>query len=1328
MGRVTTAQLRPADRVASIDRAGSSIRPVNAAELLAALASLDGARDAGGTDVVTASCLVSGIEYAVTEAESERGLRARWRRRVAGRPTPLVLLVDDPDVAGGLQVLGPLPDEPLRRIRAEALRDAVARTTVMKRLEARRHVAQEVDRLDSGGVAGVVVRGLGTEHLFKERLPHQPVWEQLAAAAAGTAGADWRTLLTRLGYEVTQTPTGYGAVHGGRTVMVVHPRQSPGQFARLDADGRLPEGALLADCRERGADWGLLAAGTRLRLLATATGEAGVAARYLDLDTAGLDDATRPLVGLLAPASLAEGGMAAILADARDHGQALRRRLDRMLRESVLPILGVELGRWARTEGRDLTRDEVRADLEAATLTFVFRALFLLYAESAGHLPMQNQTYRDRSMTAICRRAAEELDVADTQSTSLWRDVEGLVEAMRSGQSAWGVPAYNGDLFSIDGFAGADTLARARIGDAALAPALVALARDADDPAALGVDFSGLEIGHLGHIYEGLLSLRLSLADRDYAYDARADRYVPADPGDGDVAAGDLLWLTDEGGRKGGGVYYTRTDLVRHLVRGAVGPAFDRHLDEVRELAATDPVAAAQALFDFHVLDPACGSAHFLVEVLDELADKVAAFIGHVALPDVRTALDDLRRGVAAAFAGVVEDTVLLRRLILKRCVYGVDLSPMGAEIAKVSLWLASFVPGLSLAYLDGNVQVGNSLVGVARADAVSRSNGAQGSLFDDPIRDAVDAAAQSAAVLRSIEDRTPDEVAASRRAHDELRRDVIGARRLFDLWTADGFGLAGARAEVQLHGRSIIDGQASLLDDGAAELAAEQRFLHWPLAFAQVFARPNPGFDAIVGNPPWDEITVEELAFYARYRPGLRALDETTRSQVVQDLLSERPELAGRLSDEQGRVAEQRAYFGASADYEGGGGDPDSYRFFCQRYRDLLRDRGTLGVVLPRTAFSAKGSEGFRRWLFEHASPRRIDFITNTARWAFDMEPRYTVALLVAERHTPQDDAVVEVAGVADSVVSFMGQIGVPGLLLGHAAFGPVLEVPLLADQAAADVLTKLRLGEPFPRGAGRWLCFPVREFDEALDKRLWKDATEGRPLWKGASFNQFDPHGREARPCPESPEALAKARKPRPGAQSLIASDTSVKQRRAAVVRTVDRARVAFRDIGRADDSRTARACLVPPGVFLTNTAPYLAFVDDEPLAEAACLGVLNSAAFDWQARRFVELHMNFFILDGFRVPRLDDDTFTAIARAAARLSCADERFADFAAATGVEVGPLSDDERDRLRADIDARVARAWNLTADELDVVFSDFTLDAVPEAYRRRVRKRFAELT
>jgi len=1305
---------------------------VNASEFFEFLEGLHGSRVAGAGEGISRSCLLNGIEYALAEDGDERRLRSVWKARHRGGVTPLILISEGD---AGLRVLGPSGDGALRTVNADRLAELVRRTTEMAQLEAQRFFAAEIERMDSERIAGVVVRGLGTEHLLATRLPRSPRWRDMSEIVKRVTANEWRDVLKGLGYHLERLPDrGWLARHDGRAVLVVHPKDSPSEFARLDRDARLPEGALLTACDRHGAPFGLMTAGSRMRLLRRDDDEGGRATRFLELDADLLDPDRRPLLGLLSPRYLAEGELASLIQEGRDYGSDLRLRLDRALRQHVLPILARELGRWASDRGLDLADDAVRSKLEAAALTFVFRVLFLLYAESAGHLPMANHTYRQRSMTRIAQRAAEELGAADSRSTSLWDDIQSLVKAMRNGQRAWGVPAYNGALFAADGFEGAELLEGAVITDEPLGRALVAFARQTGpDGEDVGIDFSGLEIGHLGHIYEGLLSLRLAVADQDFDYDEREDRYVP-DDGDGrvDVRAGELFWQTNEGGRKGGGVYYTRSELVRHLVRGAVRPAFEEHLDQVRELADRDPKAAAEKLFDFYVLDPACGSAHFLVAVTEELADQIAVLLGEVSLPAVRDELEALRSSARSALVAEIDDAALLKRLVLKRCVFGVDASPMGAEIAKVSLWLATFVPGLSLAYLDHNIQIGNSLIGVARPEVVERKIEGGGEnaepLFGDPIVDAVNAAADQAAKLRAISDRTPEEVQASAQAAKRISEISEGARRALDLWTAEPLGLPGARAELNERGEQIVAGEPSLLAEKASELVKEHGAFHWPLEFPEAFARERPGFDVVVGNPPWDEVDVEELAFYARYRPGLRAMSADPRVEALARLKEERPELEKLLERERSERETLRKYLGPDAGYRKGAGDPDLYKFFCQRYRDLLRDGGRLGVVLPRSAFVAKGSSDFRDWLFTETAPQRIDFLLNNRNWAFDSNSRGTVALLAAVRRAPIPDEPIVAAGVASSAREFAVQITGPGIRIARTALGPNREIPLLPSQAHADLLAKLREGIPFPYGTGRWRCFPVAEFHETHDRRLWEGAEEGWPLWKGESFDIFDPHGTEARVCPSTQEAMRKALKPRPGAGSLLAGEIHPQKRREAVVRAVGRARVAFRDVTNRTNSRTVIACLVPPCHFLTNKAPYLAFIEDDWRAEAACLALMNSIPFDWQARRVVETNLNFFILEGLCLPELNDETYETLADAAARLSCLDERFAEFAAMAGVDCGPLDDAERMRLRAEIDARVAVAWGLTPDELELVFSDFTRDAVPDYYRDAVRKRFSELT
>ena len=1322
---------------AAVERHRVQLRSVNADDLLNRLMGLGIAREMPDRPGIKRSVRVNKIEVAIAEKPGERSLRARWREHADKMDFRYLLVIDDPAHPDSVRSLGPRTyDEPIRSVDCAKLSTAIEATADMPSYDAVRHLAGEVIRLAG---RGKVVHGLLTHHTLEARLRDHPGRWAEAEKITGQVEfiGHWQTLFKQMGYEIERLDhRGYLARFDGQPVAMVHPWKSPEYFVRVDDMGRPAEGLLASDCRRHGVRYGIMACRNRYRLFdcdpSATTGE------WLDLDADLLDEAEHPYLALLSPRYLAHGGLAQLQAEARDFGAELRKRLDHTIRQEALPALAEGLDHWARQAGLNPADDRQRLELERAALTLLFRLLFVLYAESSRFLPVDNETYRRHSLTQLAAEAHSTGPRLSLKSTALWEGFQILVKALREGNPAWGVPAYNGALFAAADFEGAEVLERMELADPHFGRLLRAVGRDA--ATGHGIDYSSLEVGHLGHIYEALLSLRLSVADRPLRYDSGNDRYVPVqgrseaseqpkgqteDNSPSTVAAGSLLWLTHEGGRKEGGVYYTPATLVEHLVRHTVRPAFQHHLEQVRETINTDPAQAARDLFDFAVLDPACGSAHFLVQITEELADQTVAFLAEHPLPVVREALNRLRDNTLRGNA--VTDVALLRRLVLKQCVFGVDRSPMGAEIATLSLWLASFVPGLSLAYLDRNVVVGNSLIGVAGADTVVR----EGTLQADALRSAAAEASEAAARLADIDDLTPADVKASRAADLEARQATEGLERLFDLWTAEGFGLTGARGHVETHGPDVVSGanghNGQALVQQSAELARAHAFLHWPLQFPRVFSRDRPGFDVVVGNPPWEEVVVEELSHYGLHLPGLHGFSAEERDAAVGDLLAERPDLSAQMDAQRERARDEREAL-ASGEYEPTRGDPDLYKYFCQRYRALVRAGGAIGVVLPRGAFVNQGSEGFRDWLYTKISARRIDFLVNRHLWMFDTHPQYGVALTVAERRVPGDGHQVALAATADSPEAWADQSSSPGILLAPNLFGTGWMTPRLRSQREADVLAKLRTGSPFPLGAGgRWQCFPVAELHETNDKSLWRNASEGRPLWKGESFDRYDPHGAEARACPPSEEVLKKVRKPRPGSSSLLADSTPVRERKRAVTAGLEQARVAFRDVSRSDDSRTVRACLVPPEVFLTNKAPYLAFMDGDEQAQAACLGIMNSLVFDWQARRFVEINLNFFILEALTVPDLDDQDFSEIARAAARLSAVDERWADFAVAIGVECGPLPEEERSRLLVDIDARLARAWQLTEADLETILEDFTTDAVPPAYRQALLNRVEEL-
>lgn len=287
------------------------------------------------------------------------------------------------------------------------------------------------------------------------------------------------------------------------------------------------------------------------------------------------------------------------------------------------------------------------------------------------------------------------------------------------------------------------------------------------------------------------------------------------------------------------------------------------------------------------------------------------------------------------------------------------------------------------------------------------------------------------------------------------------------------------------------------------------------------------------------------------------------------------------------------------------------------------------------------------------------------------------------------------------------------------------------------ADVLAKMRRGVQFdalrPPENEKYFegvaavshLAPYAELHETQQRHLFS-YSEGLPVWKGRSFDQYDPHGNEYAGFCDWDEVLDFIHKKRMRSPVFKRMFSAV-YLEDPDTHPVNFCRLAFRHITNRTNSRTTIVCLIPPFTPLTNAAPYLLFEGWEPLAKASVLGVMNSIPFDWESRRYVEMNYNFFILNLLCFPPPDDTPWQRIGSLAARLSCVNDWFEKFAAEAGVEYGPLAIAERNEMRAEIDALVARAYGLTEDELRFIFTDFTERAVSTAYRHLVLEKFEVL-
>ena len=637
-----------------------------------------------------------------------------------------------------------------------------------------------------------------------------------------------------------------------------------------------------------------------------------------------------------------------------------------------------------------------RAEAREAALILLYRLLFILYAEDRDLLPVRHAGYAAYGLQRLRTQAAEARDQARPLSASLtrwWDDLTALCRAIDEGDSSLGLPPYNGGLFSASA---ALLLGRERLPDAIMGDLLDDLSREGASGARRLINFRDLSVQQLGSIYERLLE-----------FDVVAE------------GAGVTTRL-NAFARKNSGSYYTPEELVRLIIRRAIGPllaerrtAFSEASDRLKsdhrpkeqrlaDLRRHDP---AEAFLALRVLDPAMGSGHFLVSLVDWLTDETlaaqqeaAALVpwGDYASP-LSAKIEAIRghiRTQAQANGWEVrdehlDDRHLVRRIVLKRVIYGADMNPMAVELAKLSLWLHSFTVGAPLSFLDHHLRTGDSLFGEFVHQAEERIR-QRGSLL---IGQAVAQARQAARGMSMIAELTDADIAEVRESasifggvEEAIRPlsrflDFIHATRWLepDLGEAEKQTLAylldgvlGDPVEVIAEGRARQGPQATQALAGrfmakARALAEERRFQHWEVAFPGVWedwesTRPRGGFDAVIGNPPWDRMKLQPAEWFAARVPEVARTERAAdRERLIAELRQEGGDLgkdferASWTAEASMRVARTCGAYPLLS-----GGDANLYALFVERALRLVKAEGIVGLLVPSGIAADKGASAF--------------------------------------------------------------------------------------------------------------------------------------------------------------------------------------------------------------------------------------------------------------------------------------------------------------------------------------------------------------------------------
>jgi hypothetical protein len=1282
------------------------------------------------------------LEIAVLSSQSKptiTQLHKAFKERKGSRASPVLIIVLNGEEIALCGPSGDLP--PVFFIEDQGQVERLCLTALQKpdRNSAIKFLTDALPSFETD-LPGISNEGLLSLHelLYGTRL--RPDWITAVEKANAVLGKSDQEIIPALGFNQTKIDnlTSLLTINAERTALSfsIEEGESP-EASNSKFNSTSPISYALAKADKERLPWVLMVQGDKIRLYNTqniGVGRRGRTETYIECQPNLISKRDLGLIWLLfsSDALKQNGSIFSILEQSKRFAANIADKLRERIYETVVPQLAMGIA-----DERQISipsKQDLQLTYEMA-LTVLFRLLFIAYAEDRDLLPYKsNAAYRKRSL----KQKAIELAKAASENTPFsrgdhhWRETELLWKAIYIGNREWGVMPYGGTIFSnnpaiskIGAALDEINLPNTRF-ESALRSLLLT---DGDNGQIVPVDFRSLSVREFGTIYEGLLESELSLAEQNLAIN-RHGNYLPANKDDKiEVFKGNIYLHDHSGARKSSGSFYTPDFAVEHLLDEALQPALDDHL---AKLAGLDNADRTEQFFDFRVADIAMGSGHFLVAAIDRIEQSFSMFLEKNPTPGVLRELHFLRQIAEDKLKEYkLEETVsiengqLLRRMIAKRCIYGVDLNSITVQLANLSIWIHTFVPGLPLSLLDHNLVHGNALVGVGSLDEVRKKfqESAAGTLFEVDADNLLGQAAEPLEKLAKLSEASEKEIEAGRALLEETRLRTLETKALCDILIAQPLADDKVLKSFQFEDWEQLKAtvQSSKALSSARDILKPFNALHFPIAFPEVFLGRSQGFNVILGNPPWEEAVVNEDKFWARHNPGLSSFSPREQQLSITKLRDQRPDLVKELNDEIENASAMRKFLHAGNFPGMGTGDPDLYKAFAWRFWFVSAPNlGRIGIVMPRTALASKGSEEFRRELFSKAVSMDIVTLQNKGTWVFDIHPQYTIGLLSISKNTSGEKGI-SLKGPFTSLDAFnSGKLDKSIRFTNQQVleWNESVSLPLLPSNYSAEIFGQLR---KFPSLSldkpETWRARPDGELHATAQKTLMdfsSDFPDGFwKVYKGASFDLWNPDTGEYNCCADPEKVLPWLQKKRLASRKSSKNSIHKEFSKSYIedLKTLAplRPRIAFRDISRATDSRTVRCALLPPKTFVTNKAPTLMFPRGDEKDEAFLLGVLSSIPLDWYARRFVETNLNFFILNSFPIPRpkRDNTLWLRIVELAGRLACTDDRFHEWAAKINVECGPLNQSEKEDKIYELDACVAHLFELSEPQLSHIYETF---------------------
>ena len=939
-------------------------------------------------------------------------------------------------------------------------------------------------------------------------------------------------------------------------------------------------------------------------------------------------------------------------------------------------------------------------------LRLVYRLIFLLTVEErdllhpTDTLDTAKRLYANGYSLQRLRERSSKRNAHD-RFCDLWEALKITFRGVAHGEPRLALPPLGG-LFAQDQ---CPTLDAARLENRALLGAVYRLVWMREKSALSRVNWRDMGPEELGSVYESLLDLSPVVSEGTRKFDLGIA---------GNKSAA----------RKLSGSYYTPDALVQLLLDYALEPLV------AARIAAT-PNAQTDAVLHITVMDPACGSGHFLISAARRLAAHLAR----------------LQTNSTPSSAQYREAL----RLVISHCIYGVDRNPMAVELCKAALWIETVVPGRPLSFFDAHIRCGDALLGMfdlrlldkgIPSEAYGARDGDEKSAAS-ALRQAnkqrvagassLPLMAAAATPIRAVEmmpEDTVEQVDLKRAAllqaeHDEA---VLAERLRADLFCAAFFSRKTAGTQSSVPVTADIDRVAAdqpmrpgVLDRVRA-LATQNRFFHWPLMFPDIFA--HGGFDIVLGNPPWETMSPDAKEWFSPYDPAVRDMAPDKQARRIAEICSAPGVQAAwdahcRALYDAAAFMKESGRFTLFAEGNLGKGDFNVYRMFVETALAGVRSGGAAAQFAPENLYNGANAAAIRAKLFSGFQLRVLAGFENTKHiWFQAIDTRTKFCVYVAER--------------GGATTSFSAMFGVntyaklEALRTGKALAYPVEQVREFSPEALAvaeiahsnDIAIVRKLYARFPKFGEERADLTkrryMREIDMGSDREDFGNDANGAPLYEGRMVEAFDHRAKayvsgRARKAVWRELAFGKPEKAIVPQWRISAADIPEN-----VGARWQQYRIGFCDVASPTNQRALIAALIPAASICGHKVPTITFARDQQRIMMLWLGVANSLCLDFIVRKKVALTLSYSILDSLPLPRAYGATALeqSIAASSLKLTATGPEMRPFWESTapllGIDVSrhkPSEDlSQRERIRAELDVLVARdMFGLTRDEMRYV-------------------------